>query len=248
VSVVETPYAFKLLIQEMEAMGIQIRLSDDVIKSDEIDLMFPELYEYEEIEEEEELKPQKRKVNEKVKEALSSSESEDESLSSEASSSSDMEGGNNSANITPEDLIGMNSSEKGLTPMKLLLEQDDGFFDDTSEAEEVIPNIASSATNQSIDGPSLNEEDVSKGSIIGNKLKEDEIEANVASAAALNLSGNVENLSIGDTGDIPVENMPGGGNQIKIIDISGISMGTSKDRDRKLREEDNEQDDEFFAE
>ena len=32
ISVVETPYAFKLLIQEMEAMGVQIRLSDESIQ------------------------------------------------------------------------------------------------------------------------------------------------------------------------------------------------------------------------
>jgi len=86
ISVIETPYAFKLLIQEMEAMGIQIRLSSEEFPEGEenaaTDFMYPELYNYIET-----AKPKKQPKKKMKKSAAKDTENESEAEQSEADES-----------------------------------------------------------------------------------------------------------------------------------------------------------------
>lgn len=113
ISVIETPYAFKLLIQEMEAMGVQIRLSDETIEEDmemqmqnipdeledtgiyenteESNLIFKELYKMNKNNEKEDQNESEENSDISDIESDSDAESEEEQESSE----SILEGGDN---------------------------------------------------------------------------------------------------------------------------------------------------------
>jgi DNA-directed RNA polymerase II subunit RPB2 len=77
ISVIETPYAFKLLIQEMEAMGIQIRISSEEFPEGEenaaTDFMYQELYNY--------IEPNKQTTKKGAKKAAAAEAAADESES-----------------------------------------------------------------------------------------------------------------------------------------------------------------------
>jgi len=75
ISVIETPYSFKLLIQEMEALGIQMRISDESFPDEEDQLLFQELYKIEP----EQAKPKEPKTKTKTKTKSKSKKKDDES-------------------------------------------------------------------------------------------------------------------------------------------------------------------------
>ena len=148
ISVIETPYAFKLLIQEMEAMGIQIRLSDENFAENNGDeygeFMYPELYEYTEPDTQEKTKKSKKKKGTKKDESeTEESEHEESAQESEGAESElseldeDMEGGMNEQNTV--DAASENSENND--PDKLDLDLDtDGIYDDAAIG---IPTITS---------------------------------------------------------------------------------------------------------
>ena len=158
ISVIETPYAFKLLIQEMEAMGIQIRLSNESL-NEQIDeendeFNYSELYNYIEKEKAEKKKPTRKTKTKKESESETESEVEDTDLSKESeevseSDESVLEGGN-------KEIDHKNDKENSKNIDKILdLDLDtDGIYDDMNGGE--IPTIVSDA---SVPFNNLSEED-----------------------------------------------------------------------------------------
>jgi hypothetical protein len=107
ISVIETPYTFKLLIQEMEAMGIQIRLSSESIEENIIEeygeFNYPELYDYiEEVKGSPKPKSKKKtKTQAKNKKAKSESEADTEAESqAESESNTGLESNDEAFNTT----------------------------------------------------------------------------------------------------------------------------------------------------
>jgi DNA-directed RNA polymerase II subunit RPB2 len=97
ISVIETPYAFKLLIQEMEAMGIQIRLSEESLPEDDPDLTYAELYETLPKKKEPPKKKGKKEESDSEKESMSESDiSEKESEVESEGAESELDGGSKS--------------------------------------------------------------------------------------------------------------------------------------------------------
>jgi hypothetical protein len=100
ISVIETPYAFKLLIQEMEAMGIQIRLSEESLPEEDPDLIYSELYE--------EIKthPKEKKTKGKKGKKAESESDEDSDAESAEESQSENESGDESDSDAESELDG----------------------------------------------------------------------------------------------------------------------------------------------
>jgi hypothetical protein len=141
ISVIETPYSFKLLIQEMESLGIQIRLTDEELPDEEPPLLFSELYNYKESDTE-----SKPKTKKKSKKTAESEESESEEESDDDLSTVDEE----------EEVVSDKESE--LSEMdggaKKSIENDTTIEIHAPEPELVMPNIAGAATDEDI-GTSL---------------------------------------------------------------------------------------------
>jgi DNA-directed RNA polymerase II subunit RPB2 len=178
IAVIETPYAFKLLIQEMEAMGIQIRLSDENFPEEEQGIQFSELYTYSE---DEEVSSKKNKKKKKSAKEASESESEEdtddvedeeevvESDSDNESELSEMDGGS----IPLENEIISKINGGAPSPSAITSDELPRIVDE-SMAEEVAPSLVSLAEQPlNLDPMALlveNAEDIKK------KNKENEID------------------------------------------------------------------------
>ena len=273
ISVIETPYAFKLLIQEMEAMGIQIRLSSESfpeqIDDEYGEFNYPELYDYIEKEKEEKKKPA-RKTKKKAESESESEESEsgeevkesDEEIVSESEegAESELEGGKDDK--VNED----NKQNKDDTKEDLLnLELDtDGIYDDSMNGGE-IPTIVADAEG-SFTGGSFENEDGETLKLLqeqakNRKTNENMLEENRLQTKNKELQHAAEVLdNMNQLGTSPeslefpsvpsIAKMPGGTNKsdIKVITLNtGNRLPEPKNKEGGENLDNDDEDAEFFA-
>lgn len=272
ISVIETPYAFKLLIQEMEAMGIQIRLSSESfpeqIDDEYGEFNYPELYDYIEPEKEDK-KPKRKKKAESESESEESEEAESEKEVSETeeSAESELEGGKEDIETLNKDNennnIDNNTNNNTEIDKNLNFELDtDGIYDDSMNGGE-LPTIVSDADN-SFNNPSSSEDPLELLKQQSNKTKQNEqlMEQNRLQMNNIKLDDAAKVLSdMNQTGmsvdalantSIPISQMPpkmpGGNNSdVKIITLNDNPRYAEPKNKGEDNQEENAADDDFFT-
>ena len=228
ISVVETPYAFKLLIQEMEAMGVQIRLSDETIEEDmeiqnieeedeESNLIFKELYNVNEDENEEQNESENNSEESEI-------ESESEVVSEEEleSSESILEGGDNedidkdnednninNENMNNEDIDKDNEDINDKIVATNFPENVGGF------TESIIEQSNNFADPQIMIGSDSDSDDIYSG---GEDIRP------IISNPILSNGGNNDQLKVNTTVTKSESEQTGGANTVKVITINDAHM------------------------